>query len=39
MRKLLSRCLKELRTKEEKVNATNEYIQQLNYLNKVNAGK
>ena len=39
MRKLLSRCLKDLKRKEEKVNATNDYIQQLNYLNKVNGGK
>lgn len=39
MRKLLRKCLKELKIKEEKVNATNDYIQQLNYLNKVNAGK
>lgn len=39
MRKLLSRCLKELKIKEEKVNATNDYIQKLNYLNKVNGVK
>lgn len=39
MKKLLNRCLKDLKKKEEKVNVTNDYIQQLNYLNKINANK
>lgn len=39
MKKLLSRCLKDLKKPETKVNVTNEYVQQLNYLNKINGGK
>jgi len=39
MRKLLNRCLRDLKRKEEKVNITNDYIQQINYLNKINGGK
>lgn len=39
MRKLLNRCLKDLKKNEEKVNVTNDYIQQLKYLNKVNGVK
>lgn len=39
MRKLLSRCLKDLKKSEEKVNVTNDYIKQLKYLNKVTGGK
>lgn len=39
MRKLLSRCLKDLKKSEEKVNATNDYIKQLEYLNRINGGK
>lgn len=37
MKKLLSKCLKDLRAKEEKVVATDSYLKQLEYLNKVNA--
>lgn len=39
MRKLLNKCLNDLKRKEEKVNVSNDYIQQLKYLNKVNGGK
>ncbi len=39
MRKLLNICIKDLKKREEKVNVTNDYIQQLNYLNKVNVSK
>lgn len=39
MRKLLNKCIRDLKKKEEKVNITNDYIKQLEYLNRINGGK